>query len=279
MKYFDFHCHIDTVELDESREELLHSMKELCIGACTIGVNLERSQVAVGLARACKNIWCSVGQHPVDSYAEKFNTSSYQELIDSHREEIVAIGECGLDYYWPTKSLHSGEKTEDELHQEKQRQRLLFQKQITLAIANNLPLMLHVRSSENTIDAHEEALEILERYRSANLPKVVFHFYTEGADLAKRIIDAGYFISFPGVVTFGKKVAHLEEAVRVVPLDRMFAETDTPYAAPAPYRGRTNSPLYVEEVYKKIAELRDQDVELVREQILKNVQNFYGITW
>ncbi len=279
MNYFDFHCHLDTQELDETREDILHEMKERGFGACTIGVDLKRSQIAVVLAQSCENIWCCVGQHPVDTYTEEFKASEYQKLIDEHPNQIVGIGECGLDYYWPSKDVESGEKTTEQLQVEKQRQQLLFKKHITLAIANDLPLMLHVRSSAGTQDAHHDVLEILDLYQNSNLPKVVFHFYTEGPELAKQIIDAGFYVSFPGVITFGKKVAELEESVKTVPLERMFAETDTPYAAPAPYRGQTNNPLYVEHVYKKIAELRNEDPEIVRKQIIQNTQDFYNITF
>lgn len=276
MKYFDFHCHLDTKELMGSREQLLHDMKEQDFGACTIGVNLERSKIAVAMATACENVWCCVGQHPSDKYAEEFKSSEYQKLIDEHPSQIVGIGETGLDYYWPTKDVEAGKKTNDDLDEEKKRQRLLFQKQITLAIANDLPLMLHVRSSEGTTDAHDEVLNILSGYEDV---RAVFHFYTEGAELAKQIIDAGYYISFPGVITFGKKVEHLEQAVREMPPDRMFAETDTPYAAPVPHRGQVNNPMYVGHVYKKIAELRGEEEEVVRKQILQNVENFYNITF
>ena len=277
MNYFDFHCHLDTQELDETRENVLHTLKEQSIGVCTIGVSLERSRVAVAMARSCENVWCTVGQHPVDTYIEEFRASEYQKLIDENKEQIVGIGECGLDYYWPTKDLQTGKKTEEQFIKEKQRQKLLFQKQITLAVVNNLPLMLHVRSSEGTQDAHEDTLEILGGYNKTDLPKVVFHFYTEDEVLAKIIIERGYYISFPGVITFGKKVTELEGAVCGVPLNRMFAETDTPYAAPVPHRGQVNSPLFVKHVYEKIAELRGEDPEVVRTQILQNVQDFYGI--
>lgn len=274
MKYFDFHCHLDTKELHGTREQLLHEMKEQDFGACTIGTTLNRSRVAVAMATACENVWCCVGQHPVDS-AEEFKASEYQKLIDEHSDQVVGIGECGLDYYWPTKDVEAGKMTQEELTEEKKRQKLLFQKQITLAIANDLPLMLHVRSSEGTTDAHDEVLDILSGYPEA---RAVFHFYTNDQQLAERIVQAGYYVSFPGVITFGKKVSDLEEAVRSVPIDRMFAETDTPYASPVPHRGETNSPMYVEYVYEKIAELRDEDPEVVRKQILQNVENFFGIS-
>ena len=275
MHYFDFHCHLDVDDLNGQREHILHEIKTRPLGACTIGVDADSSRRAVAIATGCENIWCCVGQHPVDNRSQSFQSQVYQELIDAHPDQIVGVGECGLDYYWPTKDVAAGKMTAEELAEEKKRQALVFRQNITLAIANDLPLMLHVRSSEGTVDAHRDALDILGEYENL---RAVFHFYTEGAELAQEIVGAGYYISLPGVITFGNKVAELEEAVRTVPLDRMFAETDSPYAAPAPYRGQTNTPLYVEEVYKKIAELRGVELDEVREQILSNVEEFFGVS-
>lgn len=275
MKYFDFHCHLDSDHLNGQREHILHEIKTQPLGACTIGVDADSSRRAVAIARSCENIWCCVGQHPVDNRTQSFQSSVYQELIDKHGAEVVGVGECGLDYYWPTKDVEAETMSPEELAEEKKRQALVFRHNITLAIANDLPLMLHVRSSEGTQDAHRDALAILSEYDN---PQAVFHFYTEGPELAQEIVEAGYYISFPGVITFGKKVAHLEEAVRQVPMDKIFAETDSPYAAPAPYRGKTNTPLYIEEVYKKIAELKGRELAEVRDQIFANTEKFFGIS-
>ncbi len=273
MKYFDFHCHVDTKELDENRAEILQSMAREEIGCCTIGVNQERSLEAVALANSHPCVWACVGQHPLDTYAEVFDWDFYQGLIDTN-PRVLGVGECGLDYYWLSKDLEAGKINKTDVEQEKNRQRKLFRSQIDLAVANDVPLMLHIRSAEGTQDAYLEALEILEK---KNRPQAVFHFYTEGSELAQKIVDAGYYISLPGVITFGNKVAHLEEAVRVVPRERIFAETDTPYAAPVPHRGTVNNPLYVSHVYDKIAELRGEDLEMVRAQIMHNVQSFFNI--
>jgi len=270
INYFDFHCHLDDGKLDGTREKVLIEMNERAFGALTIGVDHDSSVRATAIARTNHNIWSCVGQHPLDNKAQEFKAGRYQELIDSHREEVVAIGECGLDYFWPARDVEAGTLSEEELAEEKKRQKLLFIKNITLAIANDLPLMLHVRSSEGSVDAHEDTLAVLAEYPEV---QAVFHFYTESPELAKRIIDAGYYISLPGVITF----VDLDEMIRAIPLDRIFAETDSPYAAPAPYRGKTNNPLYVEEVYKKIAEIKNLPLEEVRTQILQNVTNFLQI--
>lgn len=280
MNYFDFHCHLDDQKFDQSgdkpREQLLKDMQEQGISALTIGVDFDSSRRAVALATANNHMWASIGQHPLDNPTELFQTDRYQDLIETH-ERIVCVGECGLDYYWPQKDLDAGKITADDLVTEKNRQKLLFIKNILLAIENDLPLMLHVRSSEkdgvSTQDAHEETLVVLSEYPQI---KAVFHFYTENTELAQRIIEAGYYISLPGVVTY-PSATHLEEVIKFVPLDRLFAETDSPYAAPVPYRGKTNTPIMVEEVYKKIAEEKEIKVEEVRDQIFENIERLCEI--
>lgn len=280
MNYFDFHCHLDDDKLTGSREQLLDEMKSRLVGACTIGVDADSSRRAVALATACEGVWASVGQHPLDNRTQQFQTAVYQRLIDEHPDQVVAVGECGLDYYWPIKDLRLDKISQEDFDSERQRQQILFRKNIALAIANNLPLMLHVRSSENTTDAHDDVLEILQDYEQTRDSladtgiKVVFHFFTGDTDLAQRIVKLGYYISLPGVITF----VDMDTMVQAIPLSRLFAETDSPYAAPKPHRGKTNTPLLVEHVYEKIAEIRGEDLEVVRKQILQNVQDFYSIT-
>ena len=276
MNYFDAHSHLDHETLAPHREEILHKMKEEGVGTCTIGVDRESSRRAVAIARSCENVWACIGQHPVDNAEEAFQSSVYQKLIDEHPDEVICIGECGLDYYWLQKNLDEGVIDHQAFTDDKLRQRLLFHQQITLALANNLPLMLHIRSSADTEDAHLEALEILDQFHSEDNLRVIFHFYTGSVQLAQAIISRGFYISLPGVITF--KNAGLEEMVRTLPLSQILAETDSPYAAPTPHRGTTNSPLYVEHVYHKIAELHGIDQEKVRRQILKNTEDIFAIS-
>jgi TatD DNase family protein len=276
MKYFDAHCHLDAEQIAGEREAILHELTEQSIGVCAVGVDADSSRRVVAFARSCENVWACIGQHPVDNPREEFKASMYQQLIDEHEEEVVCIGECGLDYYWLQKSLDDGDIDQQAFEADKTRQRLLFQKQITLALVNDLPLMLHLRSGEGTEDAYREALEILDSYQDTAPVRAIFHFYTLNTQLAQEITSRGYYISLPGVITF--KNAGLEEMVRSLPLEQILTETDTPYAAPVPYRGKTNSPLYVPHVYQKIAELQELDEESVRTQILKNTENIFGIS-
>ena len=259
------------------REVILKKMKGLGIDALTIGTDLNSSRAACALAETNDHIWACVGQHPLDNPTELFQADSYQQLINTH-PKVVCIGECGLDYYWPTKQLVSGELSEDDLTAEKERQAVLLQHNIDLALENDLPLMLHVRSSEDTQDAHEDVLRILEgQQEKLGDTKIAFHFYTEDAALAQRIIAAGYYVSLPGVITFPKEAEKMNEVIRAVPVERLFAETDSPYAAPQKYRGKTNMPLYVREVYEKIAETKGIGVSDLQEQIRKNLYQFLGI--
>ena len=259
------------------REAILREMKDQQIGALTIGTDLDSSQAASALAETNDHVWACVGQHPLDNPTELFQADRYQQLIDTH-PKVVCIGECGLDYYWPTKQLVSGEISASDLTAEKERQAVLFRHNIDLALKNNLPLMLHVRSSEDTQDAHEDVLRILEgQQEKLDDTKITFHFYTEDAALAQRIIAAGYYVSLPGVITFPKEAEKMNEVIRAVPVERLFAETDSPYAAPQKYRGKTNMPLYVREVYEKIAETKGIGVSDLQNQIRKNLYDFLGI--
>lgn len=269
--YFDFHCHLDADQFDDMREDILVNLQAESSGCITVAVDMDSSRRAVAIAAHNPHVWASVGQHPVDNKTELFSHAHYQSMIDSRRDQIVCIGECGLDYYWLNRQLESGALQAQDLSAEKKRQELLFRSQIDLACANDLPLMLHVRSSKDSTDAHTDALAILSDYPDV---RAVFHFFTEGPQLAEQIIAAGYYISLPGVITF----AEMDETIMVIPLDRIFAETDSPYAAPQPYRGKTNQPRYVVEVYKKIAQVRKLELEDLRLQIMHNVHTFLGIS-
>lgn len=275
FKYFDIHSHIAEDDFRGVREEIISQMKESQIGTITIGVDFESSKQASGLASKHENIFCSIGQHPVDNKTEIFDEEKYQELLDSEQgENIKCIGECGLDYYWPKKDMEKGKISEADFAQELQRQKDLFEKQIDFSVKNNLPLMLHVRSFENG-DAHEDAFEILDKKQKEHAGKVRanFHFFTETPEIAKQIIERGFYISFPGVITF----SDLDETVDEVPIEKMFSETDSPYAAPVPHRGKQNNPNYVKDVVSKIAEVKKLDESEAAEQLTKNAKEFFKL--
>lgn len=274
MKYIDVHSHLTEPRFEENREQILSDMKNQGIGTISIGTDMATSRQAAELASEHENMWATIGQHPVDNKDEVFDTDRYRSLYKEHSNTVVAIGECGLDYYWPAKDMERGVITLAEFEQEKKRQKTLFEKQIDLSVELGIPLMLHVRSAERG-DAHRDVLEILslkeaqfDRQLQAN-----FHFFTETPEIAREIIARGYYVSFPGVITF----ADLDETIVSVPLDRIMSETDAPYAAPVPHRGKNSSPLMIENMIIKIAEVKDEDFQTVSKQLLLNAQTFFQL--
>jgi len=189
------------------------------------------------------------------SRGEMFDFDYYKELAG--HKKVVGIGECGLDYY----------RTEPE---SEKKQREVFLAQIALANEVNKPLMLHVRSGEGR-SAYRDALEILKREAKVGGN---FHFLAGDVEEAREILDAGFNMSFTGVITFAKQY---EELVKFVPLERMLSETDCPYVTPAPYRGKRNEPSFVTEVISKIAEIKGLNMEEVRNRIMQNARMFFGL--
>jgi TatD DNase family protein len=257
IKYIDIHSHLGFGDYQNDLKDVIKRMEENGVATITVGTDFASSKEAVKIAEENKNIWACIGAHPADNKNFVFEEKDFVELVKNPK--VVAIGECGLDYF--TKK---GQEPISE--DEKSRQQKEFIKQIEFAIRYSKPLMLHIR------DAHDDAYEILNRYKGkvrANL-----HFFTGSSVLAKKFIELGFTISFPGIITFAKET---QEAVKNIPLEKIHAETDSPFAAPIPYRGKRNEPVYVIEVVKKIAEIRGEDFESVRKQLLKNSKDFFGI--
>ncbi len=273
FNYFDIHSHLTESRFDGIRDDIAKQMSQEGIGTISIGTDQAESKAAVAFAHKHPNVFASVGQHPVDNRSESFDPVFYQKLLDENSNKIVSVGECGLDYYWPKKDIEAGKSSESDFKQEKERQIELFESQIDFAAKNNLPLMLHVRSFSNA-DAHHDVFQILEqKEKEHGKLRANFHFFTEGPEVAKQIVARGYSVSFPGVVTF----ADLDETIRSVPIEQMFSETDTPYAAPNPYRGQDATPLMVSEIVKKIAQVKEINEQDVAKTLVKNAQNFFGI--
>jgi len=274
LRYFDIHSHLTEKRFDGARETIAQKMLEQGIGTISIGVDQAESQAAVDFASQHPHVWAAIGQHPVDNKEEDFDTDWYQNLYNQNTEKIVSIGECGLDYYWPKKDIEVGKSSEQEFLQERERQIVLFESQIDFAIKNNLPLMLHVRSYKDA-DAHQDCFAILDKKQQEHAGKIRanFHFFTEGPEIAKQIVERGFTMSFPGVITF----ANLDVTIQAIPLEHVMSETDSPYAAPKPFRGEDATPLMVPEIIKKIAEIKQLPEEDVRKQLLQNTQNFFNL--
>ena len=240
MQLVDSHCHLDFPELHGALPQLLERMAAARVGwALCAGVTLERFPVVLDIARRHPNIFAAVGVHP-DTDEEGAEEPTVERLVGLAADpRVIAIGETGLDYYRLTGDL------------EWQRQR--FRVHIAAARQCGKPLIIHTRS------ASADTLRLL-REEQGGAVGGIFHCFTEDMDTARAALDLGFHISFSGIVTF-KNAKALKEVAAFVPLDRMLIETDAPYLAPAPHRGRTNEPSYVAHVAEEIARLRGMALE------------------
>jgi len=256
FNYFNIHSHLNLKPLYEKRGEILERMREDGIGTIVVGVDFETSKLAIEIAEENKDIvWASVGLHPTDNDNENFDYEKHLELAKNFK--VVAIGECGLDYYKITNNL------QPTTYKEKQKE--LFKKHIELAIEVGKPLMIHARPSKGSMDAYEEVLDILESYynlepRTYNLI-CNFHFFVGDIAIAERIVKNGWAMSFDGPITFSHEY---DEVIRFLPLENIMVETDAPFASPAPHRGKVCEPWMVSNIVESIANIKKINIEIVK---------------
>lgn len=257
FKLFDAHCHLQMPQFDADRGEVLARMQEAHMGGVVPGVDLATSRAAIELAEKHDFLWAAVGLHPNDNPTEEFDEAAFAEL--AAHPKVVAIGECGLDYYRAGKT---GEERRAQFRR--------FEAQVQLALATHKPLIIHCR------EAHDDMLELLTAHKRdhGEKLKVIIHFFTGSGHLAQKYLDLGCYLSFPGPITYTDMY---DESIRLCPPDKMLCETDSPFAAPVPNRGKRNEPAYVEEVVKKMAKIKDiSDTELAI-QIVENSRRIFSI--
>ena len=240
-RFFDIHSHLNDRAFDPDRAEAVSRLQEKDTWTITVGTDREMSQKACDSTQMAEGIYAAIGMHPVDNTQEVFDLGFYRSLAEGNKK-VVAIGECGLDYFRVPAEKRDAEK---------KRQEALFEAQIELAVSLDLPLMIHCR------DAHQDALAMLESKKRTygDALRGDVHFFAENIETAKRYFDLGFTISFTGVLTFASQY---NEVVAYAPLTHIMSETDAPYVAPVPYRGGRCEPWHVEEVVKKIAEIRKE---------------------
>jgi TatD DNase family protein len=252
--FVDSHCHLDFPELRDDLSQILDAMRVSSVThALCIAVEMNAWPVVHGLARAHPNLYASVGVHP--DYADIEEPTEALLVERSHGDKIVAIGETGLDYYRLTGDLGW------------QRQR--FRTHIRAARAADKPLVIHTRASA------DDTLAIMRDERAGDVGGVM-HCFTETWEVAQRALDMGFHISFSGIVTF-RNAVDLKEVARRVPLDRMLIETDSPYLAPVPHRGKRNQPAWVRHVAEEIARLRDAPVATIAAATSENFFRLFRI--
>ena len=251
--FFDTHAHLNDERFDEDRENLINSFKEFGISnTCEIGFDLTSSKKAIELSEKYDFIYAVVGVHPHDA-----STLTDEGLLELEKmllcEKAVALGEIGLDYYYDNS--------------ERDVQRYWFMRQAELAKSLNCPISVHTR------DAMEDTINILKAHASGD---GIIHCYSGSKESAKILLDMGYYLSFAGPVTF-KNASTALEVIKYVPIERMLIETDSPYLAPVPYRGKRNCPIYVAEVAKKIAEIKGMELDEVAKITSDNAKKVYRI--
>ncbi|MDP3935280.1 MAG: TatD family hydrolase [Candidatus Giovannonibacteria bacterium] len=253
-RLIDVHTHAQFSEFDIDRDAVIRRALDAGIWMINVGTQRDTSANSCELAHRYEGVFTTVGLHPTEIH-EKFDYDFYKKLATDSK--VVAIGECGLDYFRPAPET-------------KEKQKEVFTKHIQLAREVKKPLMIHCR------EAFADLIDILTANRSAlnNIPGVC-HFFSGTIEDAQKLIDLGFSFSFGGVITFAREY---EKLIKFIPLGRILLETDAPYVAPQVYRGKRNEPLYVEEVAPKIAKILDKDFDEIAQKTTENATKIFGLS-
>lgn len=259
--WIDSHCHVTADRFDEDRPSVLERAREsgleqlVAVGA---GYGLEHNALAADLARDQRGIFATAGLHPHD--ASLWNTTAEKSLREwLNRDEVVAVGECGLDYHY--------------MNSPREDQRRAFSAQIEIAREAALPVVIHVR--DDGPEAYDELLEIWKTSGQGQISGVL-HCYTGTLEFARKSLDHGFYVSFSGIVTF-KKSDELRGVAQELPLERLMVETDAPFLAPEGHRGKRNEPAWVPRIGQTLAELHDVSLEQVARITRENTQRLFRL--
>lgn len=247
----DSHCHLQDRKFSKDLERVINSAKEKGVKSIIVpGWDVDSSKYAMEIAEKYEEIYATIGVHPHD--AKIYNDNIEKEIINLiKKEKVVGIGEIGLDFY---RDLSPRDI-----------QREVFKKQLKIAEDENLPVVIHTR---NSLD---EAIDIVKDFKV----KGVFHAFTKEARIAKRIIDMGFYVGIGGVVTF--KNSRLSNEIKYIPVENILLETDAPYIAPEPMRGKRNEPAYTIHILEKIAKVKSMTMEEVAEITYNNCMKLFNL--
>lgn len=248
----DTHSHINFEEYKNNFNNFLEEIKANEVEKVIIpGVEPSAFQEISTLCKQHEMLYGAIGVHP--SEWQTFNDNAEQQIYEYSKEKkIIAIGEIGLDY-------HYGADT-------KEQQKIIFQKQLEIAQNIKLPVIIHDR------EAHEDTFDIIQDFK---LKDVIFHCFSGNTDFAEKCLNKGYYIAIGGVVTF-KNAKDLKESTKIAPLEQILLETDAPYLAPVPYRGKINTPAYLKYIAQEIANIKNIDIEEVKQQTTLNAQRIFS---
>lgn len=249
LNIFDTHAHYDDESFEEDRAEVVKRIQDNgVIGVLNCGSSMHGAEMSVKLAKEYDIFYAAVGIHPEN--ANEFNDENFSRIKELVKyDKVKAIGEIGLDYYW-------------EENPPKEVQKKAFRAQMKLADELGLPVVIHDR------EAHGDTLEIIKEFPNV---KGTIHCFSGSVEFAKECLKLGYYIGFTGVVTF-KNAKKILEVASEVPLDRMLVETDCPYMAPTPYRGKRNQSDYIKYIIEKLAEIKGLEPKEINEQFIKNIK-------
>ena len=312
----DVHTHTQFAAFEKDYKEVIERALKAGVSIINVGTQRDTSRRAVKIAHEfSKDVYATVGLHPIhtersyhdpqelgflpqtnadnesrtnaDSRAdqhgksqrepapagftsrgEDFDYEYYRRL--ARDPKVVAMGECGLDYYRLTRTHADWTQTNADNLKNKQKETFLAQAELAKELDKSL--MIHCRPSKGSDDAYEDLIALMSNVKF-QMPKIV-HFYVGSLAVTKKLIDANFYFTFGGVITFSRDY---DEVIKYIPLDRILLETDAPYVAPEPYRGKRNEPAYVVEVVKKMAELKDMSQEKMEQQIFENTKRIFNL--
>jgi TatD DNase family protein len=247
----DFHAHLDDEKILPFLDEIIKRAKDAGVSLIiSPSINLNSALKIIEISKKFENVLPMIGIHP--SEVDNFKDEDLYQLEDFiKKEKIIGIGEIGLDYTYKT---------------DKNKQKEIFEKQLQLAEKYKLPVVLHIRETFNDV------FEILKNFKVVP----IWHSCTGNLEEVEKFLEIGGFISFSGIITF-KNANRLREIVKIVPLERIFLETDSPYLTPEPYRGKINEPSYIKFVYQKVAEIKNIEIGKISNIIRNNFENLFKI--
>lgn len=257
MHIVDSHCHLNFPELKDRLDDVMHRAADHDVHFCmTVNTNLSETDDLIRIAERYPSVVCTVGVHPnetVDHHAFIMDDGVIDRLVHyTHHPKVVGLGETGLDYYY--------EKSPKDL------QKKCFAMHLCASQKLNLPVVIHTR------DADQDTIDLVKAHPGAT---GVFHCFSGDLSLARQALDLGYYISFSGIITF-KKAASLRNVVAFVPFDRLLVETDSPYLAPEPYRGKSNEPAYTHFVAQRVAEIKQTSLSEVARHTTANYFHLFS---
>lgn len=265
----DTHAHLNFEAYKNDRDYVVKRCLDYPMTVINIGAQFETSKKAVEISKY-DNFYNAIGLHPIHVFDEKFNTKDYQKLITNR---TVGIGETGFDYFHSDSDIENNVPVTQEMIN---KQREVFIKHIQLAKENGLPLICHGRNSKNDFKFQTVYFDILKTLENQNYTRGVVHCFGGSLTEAQSIVDSGMYIGFTGIITF-PSADKLRVIAKEIPLDKILIETDAPYLAPQKYRGQRNEPIYVEEVAKIIADLKNISVEEVVNATWENAKKLFNI--